>query len=493
MSGRRSIALLLVIAVLSAAVGWLAGTRLKSPAQVAAEAEPPEASRITAPVEAKSLSTNVVTRGDVISSDAVDLIVPGGEGDSIVTSPPPALDDVIEEGTSAIEIAGRPVLVLGGDLPAYRALRPQAEGPDVVQLQQALVRLGHLAPEAASGTYGPETEGAIEALYIAAGYQAPKVDEADQERLEFAQDAVDTASEALGEAERPYEAARVAGEPLDGLERDLQRARVSLEEARVELAEVDAEVGVVLPRSEFVFVSGLPRAVRQIDLELGDSVTGPLMTLASADLTVSAAVTRSDRQYVQEGIQASLSAPELGIETTGTVSFVAENPGTDGASDERYRIRITPDDDAAELRGVNLKVTIPVSSTDGEVLAVPIAALSSSADEQARVEVERADLTVELVDVEPGLSAGGFVEVAGEIEEGDRVVVGSSAGTASAPGGDNPADGGGDPADGGDETADGGGNPASGDNPAGGGGNPAGGGDETVPDGSGAEEGSTDR
>ena len=44
------------IAVLSAGVGWFAGQRIKSPAEVAAEAAPPEPSLITVPIELRTLS-----------------------------------------------------------------------------------------------------------------------------------------------------------------------------------------------------------------------------------------------------------------------------------------------------------------------------------------------------------------------------------------------------------------------------------------------------
>ena len=79
------------------------------------------------------------------------------------------------------------------------------------------------------------------------------------------------------------------------------------------------------------------------------------------------------------------------------------------------------------LKGENVRVTIPVQSTAGEVLAVPLAALSAGPGGEARVEVQRSDGDVERVEVEVGLSAGGFAEVRtpdNSLKEGDQVVVG---------------------------------------------------------------------
>ncbi|HEY6740138.1 MAG TPA: peptidoglycan-binding protein, partial [Actinopolymorphaceae bacterium] len=78
------------------------------------------------------------------------------------------------------------------------------------------------------------------------------------------------------------------------------------------------------------------------------------------------------------------------------------------------------------IRGSNVRVTIPVKSTEGKVLAVPVAALSAGPGGESRVEVLRGK-KVELVQVEIGLSAQGYAEVRptrGRLRPGDQVVVG---------------------------------------------------------------------
>jgi multidrug efflux pump subunit AcrA (membrane-fusion protein) len=79
-------------------------------------------------------------------------------------------------------------------------------------------------------------------------------------------------------------------------------------------------------------------------------------------------------------------------------------------------------------------VTIPVSSTGGEVLAVPAAALSATANGSTILQVEDEDGTLRTVTVQPGLAAGGLVEVTavdGQLAEGDWVVVGREGSTGS--------------------------------------------------------------
>ena len=80
--------------------------------------------------------------------------------------------------------------------------------------------------------------------------------------------------------------------------------------------------------------------------------------------------------------------------------------------------------------------SIPVSSTGGEVLAVPAAALSATATGDTILQVEEEGAVLRTVTVEPGLAAGGLVEVTpidGELAEGDWVVVGREGASSESP------------------------------------------------------------
>ena len=105
----------------------------------------------------------------------------------------------------------------------------------------------------------------------------------------------------------------------------------------------------------------------------------------------------------------------------------ALRPGTNGVATDRVYIELESSSIPPELVGSNVKITIPLSTTGGEVLAVPAAALSATADESVRVEIDNRDGTTRFVTVEAGLSTGGLVEITpvdGVIVAGDLVVVG---------------------------------------------------------------------
>jgi hypothetical protein len=75
-----------------------------------------------------------------------------------------------------------------------------------------------------------------------------------------------------------------------------------------------------------------------------------------------------------------------------------------------------------------VKVSVVVGSTSDPVLVVPVAAVTTGADGQARVQVERGTGRTENVRVQVGLTALGYVQVGasgGGLAENDRVVVGT--------------------------------------------------------------------
>jgi hypothetical protein len=88
---------------------------------------------------------------------------------------------------------------------------------------------------------------------------------------------------------------------------------------------------------------------------------------------------------------------------------------------------VAPADAPASLVGASVVLTIQVGSTQGEVLAVPVAALSQAADGTSRVQVQENGKSTRYVTVTPGLAARGLVAVTpvdGSLEPGTLVVVG---------------------------------------------------------------------
>ena len=152
-----------------AGAAWVVGSRAQSPEQAAARAKEPTASYITAAVGRRILTKTVIQRGDVRPEVSVEVGAPSSvEGDPVVTGIAVSQGADVAEGTKVIEVSGRPVFVLRGEVPVYRALRPGMTGADVTQLQAALTRLGY-TPDT-DGRFGEATKAAVTALYTAAGY-----------------------------------------------------------------------------------------------------------------------------------------------------------------------------------------------------------------------------------------------------------------------------------------------------------------------------------
>ncbi len=173
---RRFLAGIAAGAILVSGVGLAASSLIKSPRQLAAETEAPSASVITATVQKKVLTNSVVTRGTVISGQSYEVDASTQFAKAVVTRMPVKVGERVVPGDVLTEIGGRPVILLRGNLPAYRDLHYGATGPDVTQLQQSLAELGYVDGDL-SGTFGMGTSDALVALYSAVGYAAPEEQE----------------------------------------------------------------------------------------------------------------------------------------------------------------------------------------------------------------------------------------------------------------------------------------------------------------------------
>ena len=151
------------------------------------------------------------------------------------------------------------------------------------------------------------------------------------------------------------------------------------------------------------------------------------MTVTNSRLVIESALTPNDAKLVRPGAPVAIRAPDVGIEASGTVTQVATTAGTNGVDPQRFYLEVTPTDVAPSLVGASVVETITVGSTQGEVLTVPAAALSVSADGGTRLQVQRANGTSQPVRVTPGLAAKGLVAVTpigDQLGPGDLVVVG---------------------------------------------------------------------
>lgn len=352
-----------LFAIVAAGLGWFFGRQSVSPQEAAAQADAPDASLITVPVVSKELVSQLVVRGTAEPAGRTELIVPPSDSVlPIVTAIPVDAGSEIAGTDAIIEIAERPVFALSGSLPAFRPLRIGARGDDVAQLEAGLNEAGYDVGSP-DDVLDAVTADVVVAMYQAAGYDPP----------------------------------------------------------------ADVE-GMVLPLSEYVFVAELPRVVDLVLVERGELAAGPVMRVATQELEIASLIAAADRSLVEVGASAEINLDDLDLVIPAIVSSVDDRPveGSGG----NYGIVIRPVDQGRsdELVGAIGRVVIPIESSNGVVLVVPVAALSAGPDGAARVEVADDKGATRLVGVLTGLTAGGEVEVqpvnAGELAEGDRVVVG---------------------------------------------------------------------
>ncbi|NOX30893.1 MAG: hypothetical protein GXP35_12725 [Actinobacteria bacterium] len=563
--------LALVALVAAAAIGWIAALSIQSPAEVAARTAPPNPSLITVPIESTELSSDVVVRGDIRYDAPTQLSLSGSLGPDIESSVVTAIaeeEDDINDGSVIMEVAGRPVFVLQGSIPMYRALRPGSQGPDVTQLEQALVRLGYLNADP-DDLWDANTTDAVTAWYEAAGYSPnPPVNsdaaalDAAHERLSSAdaalrdaqaslaaagapnpesaeiaaRSAVETAREQLASTERDGATANAAaaanlasarddattadeafataadrltqaeqgthpdtGEPPTDTELDelrdavtaathaveaaqqaigsaevdvvgvsttqaslIRQARDALAIAEAQLSELLAppdtgtqkrqvtaaaqerdaatealallsnKAGPWIPAGELIYVSELPARVDAVTLAVGDPVVPGFVTLSASTLSIHTAIPVRDTSLVTPGAPVMIHHDSLEIPLEGTVVHIAERPGTNGVAGDATYAEIAVDGIPAALTGLNVRIVIPIESSDGAVLAVPAAALSVTTSGQTRIELLDGTMT-RIVNVEVGLAADGLVEItpSGDelLEPGMQVVIGRDRGT----------------------------------------------------------------
>jgi hypothetical protein len=522
--------------VLAAGLGWFIGSQIRSPAEIAAEADAPEPSNITVQVVRQVLSADVITRGDIVYDEPVSVSLSGSFAETpekLVVTQAVEVNAELVEGDMAVEVVGRPVFLLSGEIPMYRDLRPGATGDDVLQVEEALARMG-LFTGTPDNTWDSATGAAVVVWYQDAGYRPNGLSEEDEVALRSARDRVRAAQSALADSEAAlreagagsgasavasaraeidaakdaltlaqidsdranllaawavteaeaalakaqadlangvpdadvavaeattalnqaeFDLGRTAieqqalvdaaagrvtvaeaaladlqrGVDTTSIRRQIDASREELALAREDLAGLESELGTWLPAGEVVFLKSMPVRVDQVAVSRGSVIDGSFITVSGSELALRSSVSERDAPRVEVGMEVEIENPETGESITGVISEKADRAGTDGVAPDRIYLEITPSELPEEIVGANVRVTIPVSSTGGAVLAVPAAALSATANGSTILEVENEDRTLRTVTVEAGLAAGGLVEVTaieGELAEGDLVVVG---------------------------------------------------------------------
>lgn len=474
-----------VIAVVAGALalsgaGVGASLVIRSPAQAAAERAAPPPDLLTAPVERRVLKDSVILRGTVKAGQSVDVSpsVAAGEGTGtpVVTKLLVAPRATVTDGKVLLEVSGRPVFALRGTLPVYRDLKPGATGDDVAQLQRSLGELGHTAGDDPSGTFGSGTKAALTEFYASIGYDPLPAHADGGAALKSARDAVTAAERALQDAvdaqeevdavQRPMATATEKPTTAKAAKRAVQRAREDLGSARTALDALLATDGPMLPAGEVVYLDGFPARVDSIPAHVGSKVSGSaVMTLSAGALVVRGSLQEYQKGLVRQGQRVEILSEVSGVTATATVASVAttadsgqerdpasqqgQDPSQQGQDQgvppgpRGYPMVVRPDKPLdPQLAGQDVRLTVEAASTDGMALVVPVTAISAGADGRTVVTVVGSRGAQRRVEVRPGTTGDGFVEVvpvgAGALAQGDRVVTGikdasrnASKGTAS--------------------------------------------------------------
>jgi peptidoglycan hydrolase-like protein with peptidoglycan-binding domain len=163
-AGRKRPIVLVVTAVALAAAAGFAARGLSGPAPPGTSAQNVPVS--TATVVRTDVSARQLVAGTLGYRGAFSVIDELGAG--IITWLPSA-GSIVTRGQMLFQVAGQPVILLYGPVPAWRDFGPgMTPGPDVRELQRNLTAIG-FDPGPADGQFGWATEAAIERWQSARG------------------------------------------------------------------------------------------------------------------------------------------------------------------------------------------------------------------------------------------------------------------------------------------------------------------------------------
>lgn len=353
---------------------------------------------------------------------------------------------MVEPGSELLRVNDEPLVLLPGELPAWRQLRTGSEGADVAQLEAALVGLG-FDPDGTvtvDDYYSTTTAAMVERWQEAVGAEVDgRFGLGDA--VFFPEAVVVTQAQAAMGAtvnansvvltvtagSNPIEGSDVLqlqealgrlghSAPLTGVFDDATELAV-----RSFQASVGAEVDGVVALGEVVFLPA-PVRVTEAVLAVGRPVndgSAVLATTGSASVVL-VNLPAADQSLLAVGQQLTVVMPddtEAAAEVTAISGIATRLSGGDVVFETT--ISLVETTVGAELDQAPVDVLVVTDSRPG-VMAVPVTALLALAEGGYAVEVDAGDGATRLVGVEVGLFADGWVEITGEgVAIGDRVVV----------------------------------------------------------------------
>jgi hypothetical protein len=391
--GGRVVGAVLALTVVVAVVAFVVGRGVSTPAQQAARARPPAASLLTAPVELTQARTTVVLRGTLTDGGAISVGVPGDlSGDlAVVTAVGTAPGARVNDGRFIAAVAGRPVFVLEGRIPAYSTMSVGSSGIEVTELQAALGAAGFGVGSDTAGTYGAGTATAVADLYQRAGY-AP------------------VTAPGPGSA-----SASGSGSGSGSGSRAKHKARP------VQYATV--------PLGEVMFSPSLPVTVVSV-AHLGQTIASgkPLARLGSGQFSFQASTDLNTASLLKVG--ATGRATSDLSNGSFAIRLSAKQPGSAPSGGPGAKLTLTPIHlgAAAPFIGQNMALHIHTGQASGLQWVVPVSAVVTDASGASSVTVVHGSRRVS-VPVHAGLAFAGHEVVQpinGGLKAGDQVVIGLS-------------------------------------------------------------------
>lgn len=356
-------AALLVVVTVSGGIVVMSGRKQAAPAA--------QQAATTANVEQGKLSATVSLNGTLTYQAQSD-----GSPYSVISQTSgtatflPAVGQVVEQGQVIYQVDGNPVVLLYGATPAYRTLSAGMTGADVTELNTDLVTLGYAtAAEIPAGTdtFAPATATALTKLQATLGLSQTGTLSLGQAVFEPVAVRVTTVAAILGGALQ-------AGHTVLQGTSTTRVVTIAMDPAQQSEVKVGDDVVITLPNN---------------------STTPAVVT------SVGTVATASSPSNGAAGNRVSTSTPTVPVEVQPT------DPAATGSFDQ---------------------VPVQVGITTGIVesaLSVPVTALVGKSGGGFAVEVVRPGGRHDLVAVKLGLfdTAGGRVQVEGDLHEGDQVVV----------------------------------------------------------------------
>jgi hypothetical protein len=385
---RRRIVLVAVIglAVAASVGGLLYATTIKSPAELAAQTAPPPLTQLTTPVTRQVITSTVLAQGVVTAPREVSQLAGANSGGTAAGELPVVTKIFLKRGSTVVagnvivEIAGRPLFVFQGSVPAYRSLAPGDSGADVAQLQAGLESLGYSIGGDTSGVFGAGTGSAVTAYYTALGYAVPKVP---------------ASSKASGKH-------KAASEPM-------------------------------VPLAEIMFVPRFPARVVKVAGPVGQEASGSLVTLSLGNPTIAGQLSPSDAALVKAGMAVRITDAATGLSRRGHIRSVGRRTQTKGSISGGVYVpmKVHPNRPLhMSLIGQDISLTITAAHSARPLLAVPEAAVFARADGRlyvTKVTGTRSDVHVPIRVDATGNGMVGITPIdGGTLTTGDKVVTGTN-------------------------------------------------------------------